>query len=385
VVLVGTVCLFFVREHRRRYGLAGFFTKQAFDPDAVRRRFDAEPDPEVSASIAAQDPTLVVYRGFTPFVGAGLSLGGWSFALNLDKPADGPVPELPQPFELDDLYAEVDGALKNLNVDGFVASDVFFVNGTDVRADREILRDEFGRPAETLTADAAQRYRNNSDSRVRHYRWFRVHDWGNELVVSHFLRCARRGQSLFIEITRYLLTPIAEGHRKIDSLTRPQFRDIAGLVVLSLIGGPFSVIGALFSLSFRFQRTMEQMFGARERARRREIEDNPLFDYGAQQPIREAHSSDRFIHYFQKIDGDCYNKLFDGQVLNALCEFLAAHHIDTSDLKERQSVIMNSGIIVQGGDVRAESLAVGAGATASKTTQEGGALRRMVKRQEKTA
>ncbi len=385
VIFVGTACLFFLRERRRRYSLAGFFRKQTYDPDAVRREFRVEPDPEILASIATADPTLVVYRGFTPFAGAGLSLGGWSFALSLDKPAEGPTPELPDPFELDELYAEVDRALESLNVDGFVASDVFFVNGTDIRGDREILPNEFGRPAGALGASSAQRYRNNSDSRVRHYRWYRVHDWGNELVISHFLRCSRRGQSLFIEISRYLLAPIAEDHRKIDSLTSPKFRDLAGLVVLSLIAGPLSVIGSPFSLLFRLQHAMEQMFRTRERARQREIQDNPLFDYGAEQPIRETYSSSRFIHYFQKIDGDCYNKLFDGQVLNAICDFLHAHHIDTSDLKERQNVIMNSGIIVQGGDVRAESLAVGTGASASKTTQEPGTLRRMVQRQEKTA
>jgi len=49
-----------------------------------------------------------------------------------------------------------------------------------------------------------------------------------------------------------------------------------------------------------------------------------------------------------------------------LVEFLDDHNIDTSDLKERQTTILNSGVIVQGGDVNAESLAVGPGAEAIK-------------------
>jgi hypothetical protein len=47
--------------------------------------------------------------------------------------------------------------------------------------------------------------------------------------------------------------------------------------------------------------------------------------------------------------------------------FLDEHDIDTSEIRERRALILNSGIIVQGGDVTAESLAVGAGATAVKT------------------
>jgi hypothetical protein len=39
--------------------------------------------------------------------------------------------------------------------------------------------------------------------------------------------------------------------------------------------------------------------------------------------------------------------------------FLDAHGIDTSDLEERQTAVLNNGVIVTGGELRAQSLAVG--------------------------
>jgi hypothetical protein len=61
-----------------------------------------------------------------------------------------------------------------------------------------------------------------------------------------------------------------------------------------------------------------------------------------------------------------YTKVLERVILSSIITFLDAHHIDTSDLRERQTMILNSGIIVQGGDVKAESLAVGVGAQAFK-------------------
>jgi len=58
--------------------------------------------------------------------------------------------------------------------------------------------------------------------------------------------------------------------------------------------------------------------------------------------------------------------MLEQTILESIVSFLDIRHIDTSNLKERQTMILNSGILVQGGDVRAESLAVGTGARAIK-------------------
>jgi hypothetical protein len=137
--------------------------------------------------------------------------------------------------------------------------------------------------------------------------------------------------------------------------------------MLSLVTGPIYGVVAPLLLLGRFQEGLTDLFGTKERHRRRDIEEHPQFDYGAGQGFRSAFSSDRFDHYFQKADGDFYTKVLERVILSSIITFLDAHQIDTYDVRERQTMILNSGIIVQGGDVKAESLAVGAGAQAFKT------------------
>jgi hypothetical protein len=65
------------------------------------------------------------------------------------------------------------------------------------------------------------------------------------------------------------------------------------------------------------------------------------------------------------LDKEMYVKVFEKQLLFAVKGFLDAHNIDTSDIQERQTTILNSGVIVQGGEINAEALAVGTGASST--------------------
>jgi hypothetical protein len=59
-----------------------------------------------------------------------------------------------------------------------------------------------------------------------------------------------------------------------------------------------------------------------------------------------------------------YVKLVQQRILDLVTEFLDKRNIDTSDLKERKTSIMNNGVIVSGGSIQAKSMAVGVGARA---------------------
>jgi hypothetical protein len=122
---------------------------------------------------------------------------------------------------------------------------------------------------------------------------------------------------------------------------------------LWMVGKALEKIGEVFSFN-------------EDKTRREKIERTPLFNYGTVTSLRQSLSSGQYGHYFQKMDGDLYNKLFEHEVLDSLVEFLDDHNVDTSELKERQTTILNNGVMVQGGDVKAESLAVGSGARAVK-------------------
>jgi len=60
-----------------------------------------------------------------------------------------------------------------------------------------------------------------------------------------------------------------------------------------------------------------------------------------------------------------YVKILESQILARIVQFLDEHNIDTSGLKDAQTKIINSGIIVAGsGSLEANTLAVGRGSSA---------------------
>lgn len=52
-------------------------------------------------------------------------------------------------------------------------------------------------------------------------------------------------------------------------------------------------------------------------------------------------------------------KAIERRILDTITEFLEARNIDTSDIKERRTTILNHGVIITGGSIQAEALAVG--------------------------
>lgn len=57
-----------------------------------------------------------------------------------------------------------------------------------------------------------------------------------------------------------------------------------------------------------------------------------------------------------------HKKIIQQQTLDVIVAFLDDHVIDTSEIKARGTHILNNGVIVSGGVINAEGLAVGEGA-----------------------
>ena len=370
VFVISTACVWFAKTAPERFSYVRSFSKPVFNPDHVASRFNAQLDGEHLSAIPGEDQNLIVYQGFSPFVGAGTNLGGWSFVVNVTKGKEDAGLELdPQEFTAAQLYSRIEQSLDSLGLNGLSHRDMFYVHGTDIRDDRQILPNSYGRPVSSLDSTQAKKYSEENNPHVRQYKWIRVTDWGNELTTSYFLRCTLRGSNLFVEINRCLLTPLDHTYRTVDYLAEEDWTKRVGVFIFALIAGPFRALAAPLLIFGRIQEYIADMFDRKEKHRCEIIDEHPLYNYGVAQSFRESARSDLFMHYFQKLDGDFYSKVLEREILASIVSFLDEHDIDTSELKERQSTILNSGIIVQGGDVKAESLAVGTGAQAVRVSQ----------------
>ncbi len=363
VVVIAWGVVFVSRCIDRYEILAGHLLRDRFDVRGAPRA-SIRDEKLIGELERHQLANVTVYSGFSPFVGCGLDRGGWSFVVDIRRGKTGIAgTERPMAFEVEDLYAAVLETVRSLHIPTLRAEDRLFMNGRDVRGERWILPDDFARPLPWVDPAVVHEYLRTPSHRVRHYLTVQLVDWKGELVLSLFLRFNLVGGSLFCEGNYFLLPPVKEQYHAVDDVSAvPDLRALFREVALSALWAPFQLVLAPFHV-------VERLFAQwtrwlERRATRRQIRNRPMFDYGAATTIRQEGMSGNFRHYFQKLDELMYIKLVQKKVFESAAAFLDARGIDTGELRERQSTILNSGVIITGGEIRAQSLAVGSGARA---------------------
>jgi hypothetical protein len=178
------------------------------------------------------------------------------------------------------------------------------------------------------------------------------------------LRIILVGRILYVENNRYLLTPISKEYRAVDDLPRKEISELAARLFVGLIAGPFHtalqpifLLGGLLS-GFTFNS------GRDVREYRKTAERSTSYNYGAETALPRSAMCDSNTHFTQKIDIDCRSQCINKIVIEELAQYLDHLGIDVTDLRNKEMTIFNSGIFVQGGDVSAQTIAVGDTASA---------------------
>ncbi|RRO14706.1 hypothetical protein EIL87_18335 [Saccharopolyspora rhizosphaerae] len=355
----------FVETLSTYYGvLARHFRRSCFNPanapaptsEATRKRLEA---------VSVHDRgNVTVFANYGPFAGHGTPFGNWSFTLNVAKAAEGEEAIDFTTAELRDFVAD---AVRGIGLPGVMVEDRVFVSGQDLLHGLEapvkqaILPDELAAPASRVDEPLIAQLREDPQSRARPYLVVRVGGWSGELVVTMFLRFALmpRKDQLYVEANYSLLRPLQERYQHVDRLlgnpTPRQFVRLAGSSLARFVPTTFGAVQRIWGVVIA--PVVAEFTHRREK---REITHERSFNYGAVINLRERASDFRYHRYFQSLDKEMYSKLAERRVVDALEEFLEAHNIDTSDLRERQTTILNSGIYVSGqGSFKAGSVAVG--------------------------
>lgn len=371
----------FAYTSRARSIATKYCMRGKFDPDAMFSQTQ-----ETDASLReAEAGNCLVYSGFTPFVGSGENIGGWSFALDLRRSADGSgdlrardlnqtvVVMNSQPgdrISLADLYDRIDRDISDLHLDRVHVDDKLYINGRDIRDDKRFLDHPLACPHNRVTPEVMkQAMIEQTEQKLRHYRCIRVLDWNGEQVLSIFLRFSKLSHNLFVEASYFLLTPVGDRFRKVDSLDpRMTFRRAFETTLLAALAAPFLTVLAPFAL---LQRAMEILQASSRRGREEKlILEDPSFDYGAALSCRQWASPHLYRRYFQKLDKEMYFKVLEKNVLDSVLTFLEENNVDVSELKQRQAMILNNGVIVSGGSMTTGNLAVGEGANIDNLKQK---------------
>ena len=382
VAIVASSCLYLHKTHGSKR-LAENFRHSQFSIQKTTELVgpNASEDIDFLDTLPGRGQNLIIYSGFLPFVGSGFDLDGWSIMTFIDRPkSDGEV-SLIERFTTSEIDLAVDEALKKLSFQQLSCDPLYFIRGVDVRDDLSLL-DLYCRPVQQLEPERGDELVKLGLARA--YKRIQVVEWGGDIVLTQYFRCFIQGRSLYLELRQFVLPPLARAYRDVDFLAGEaaakhiQIAQPVGEVATSLIFGPASAIVAPFLVFGQIQehlgRVWEDFLGRNvkeERAakRLREIDTSGPLEFGTAASLRAQFAQQSFAHYYQKIDADLTGKAIERTILDVIERFLDDHGIDTTDFREKQTTILTAAFFVQGGDVRAESIAVGQGARASKVDE----------------
>lgn len=304
---------------------------------------------------------VTIFGGYSPFVGSGFDLESWSFTINTKEAEDKQEPVLA--ISVSELHERIKERLQSLGFDDVKISDELYINGMDVNSVAHLLPDgRLSKPVKNLDKKYLISKINSNDKKERHYRVARISMWDGQLILSMHYRFLTIEDNLFCEARFFLLPPLKEKYLAINRITsKPTGIEFGENLVQSVFKGAFSWIAVIFNI-IGFIQGGFMAERAKNKGWKREVECNRLYNYGWESSLREKWSSPSYERYFQKVDKDVALKLLTSEFLSALQNLLKEKNISTDQFSQATTKIVNEGVIISGGEVKAESFAVGRGA-----------------------
>lgn len=350
----------FLDKRKARYDIVGKnILKRNYNPDSINLQLSPDLERKLKEISETQNANVIIYGGFSPFVGAGLNINGWSFTVDINKGKEEMgVTKKPLPFQVTELYEYISDSINSIRLDNLSIEDNLYINGQEIRDMEDFVPAPLMRPNTRFNDSFIKSFIGERTYSIRHYRCLRVSDWKGELILSIFIRFSKIGQSLFLEANYYLLTPLREYYRQYDAIkSEPSSEDIRKLVWESAFTTFGLSIASLISILNKSSESWQKK--QRKKQKEKEIKSNPSFNYGAITSLRERVSQDQYYRYFQRLDQEMYLKIIQRKIVDGLSKFLDSKNIDTTDFKEARSTILNHGVMVSGGSIEAQNLTVG--------------------------
>jgi hypothetical protein len=309
---------------------------RSFRPDAITAPMGRRARDRLARVAASEYGNVTIFRGFHPFVGCGLQLQDWSFAVDISKGClDAKTGErkVPRAFDAADLHDYLGDALRGLAMPGLIVTDRLFINGKDIWQDQRLLPDRKAAPVITVPHAVVREMLRESNPVARPYLCAEASGWHGQLVQTTFLRAVRFRDSLYVEGVPFVLLPLRGKFHAVDTLVpcgpvealmASLGRAVVRLVPL-LLASPVRVLRAV----------------AEER-QRRIISNGWHFDYGATASIREIASGIDTRRYFLESDVDMFLTVVRERLLNGIVDFLGDHDVDTKEAKGFQQTINNN-------------------------------------------
>jgi len=298
--------------------------------DQLKRVADAD-----RRSTAPDQAEVIVYRGWRPFLGAGVPLRNRGYAVPLKPAKDDGDDDAgdPRPFtalELQNHLRDALGALRDSQslspsrrLRNLTIREEVFVSAERLVRDRtapylpDVLADLNRPPASHLPSRVARELADSPQEAARYFQCFRIETWDRDLTISCYVAIGTDNRTLYLEWTHCALFPVHQRYRSIDlpDETGPVRRALLLAVVF-----PVSLRARLGNVMHRFTPIRERG-GVVVPAR-----------YGASFSLRELAAHDQAHEYFQDADKLRYLEIVEQALFRAIGEFLEAHDYSVRDV-----------------------------------------------------
>jgi len=340
--------------------MASSFRRDRFNPDASRApsqweyqarslghgSFRTELQRVTHSDESAQNTgqaDVIVYRGRTPFIGAGQQVNHHAIALPLE-PSEDDYDADPVPVNVNDLHHHVAESLAALRSPSSLspgrrleqlqqreqvlmpADRLLFNRFASIQ---QILPDLSRPPLTHLPLDAARALAENPLEWARYYSCYRIESWDRDLTTSCYLHIGTDQRMLYLEWTYCVLLPVNERYRSIDYILDSPWT-VLGRSVAEFVTFPASVIQR-FKSAFRRHVVLVQRPGEVIPAR-----------YGAAHSLRELAADTETQSYFQEADIERYVSIIDRALFRAVGQFLEQRGYSVVEFTKMTESVVNN-------------------------------------------
>jgi hypothetical protein len=302
---------------------------------AVRTQADPESSP------------LVVYRGYSPFVGTGFEYKPWSIAVPLQRVAGKPHGEL----NTDVFYRRIREAMSDMGratpltpgkrlgalrvFDQIIVPAGELIDHIADPGTRPILADLDHPPYQAMAPADVARLRADPEEWARYYLCVQVETWDRDVVVSVFVHAAMDEDTLYVEWTPCVLLPIKPEYQAIDRMPRSPLRPVMN-ALLRLVRLPATIVPSTVHLCSRL----------RGLPRDEGIVDERM--YGSAFSIRELAADDDTQNYFQTTDIHRYLKILESRYTLTVARLLDESGYSKASFNQQVMSVTNKNINING-------------------------------------
>lgn len=357
-----------------RWAIARKFLKQSYNPNfqlnlpllpeflqplvKFFKRHIIEPEPAQNVIISGR---------YVPFLGAGGQISRWTLAIDRKPTKDRSQETTRIDIPVEEFYRVTDREVAVLNLPNLEQLSRLFVEGFELKVDGKILTSPKAPVVNVMPEDLIWVLGQGSLSEERRtYRLYRYIDNERDQVLSYFLRFYNVGSITFVESSthilpsidrrRFSLTPVLQ-----DSKASRFIKMLFIALLLFSIPGAYALVGVVYLSIFAWKIISWRLENAKQL---RAANWHEEYNYGHIQTFRESISTRNYESYYGVQDLTMYWKSIEQAVLSGTIALLKQYGVDTSQFEEIASNIINTGIMVSGGNFSAAQVAAGMGATA---------------------